>query len=173
MARHEHRCRRCSSAVRPPSEPAPSVRLDRGVWRCSTRSSHGVIRRRFHRDDHRAQSGGRPESGTSRSRQSRSRWKMLQRTIRCAWCMPLRSECLPRVTLVCFRIGYRGTVVLDMVYNPHDTVLLKRAAAQGATVIHGSEMLLEQAARQFEIWTGESAPRAVMAAALAGQAPTK
>ncbi len=66
-----------------------------------------------------------------------------------------------------------GDVVLDMVYNPHDTVLLKRAAAQGATVIHGSEMLLEQAARQFEIWTGESAPRAVMAAALVGQAPTK
>jgi 3-dehydroquinate dehydratase/shikimate dehydrogenase len=66
-----------------------------------------------------------------------------------------------------------GDVVLDMVYNPHDTVLLNRAAAQGATVIHGSEMLLEQAARQFEIWTGESAPRAVMAAALAGQSPTK
>ncbi len=64
-------------------------------------------------------------------------------------------------------------LVLDMVYNPHDTVLLKRAAAQGATVIHGSEMLLEQAARQFEIWTGEPAPRAVMAAALAGQSPTK
>ena len=59
-------------------------------------------------------------------------------------------------------------LVLDMVYNPHETVLLKCAAAQGATVIHGSEMLLEQAARQFEIWTGESAPRAVMAAALAG-----
>jgi 3-dehydroquinate dehydratase/shikimate dehydrogenase len=66
-----------------------------------------------------------------------------------------------------------GEVVLDMVYNPHDTVLLKRAAAQGATVIHGSEMLLEQAARQFEIWTGESAPRAVMAAALAGPSATK
>ncbi|MFL6417380.1 MAG: shikimate dehydrogenase, partial [Bryobacteraceae bacterium] len=49
-----------------------------------------------------------------------------------------------------------GQLVLDMVYNPHDTVLLQRAAEQGATVIHGSEMLLEQAARQFEIWTGES-----------------
>lgn len=60
-------------------------------------------------------------------------------------------------------------LVLDMVYNPHETTLLRRAAAQGAKVIHGSEMLLEQAARQFEIWTGESAPRAVMAAALHGQ----
>jgi 3-dehydroquinate dehydratase/shikimate dehydrogenase len=64
-------------------------------------------------------------------------------------------------------------LVLDMVYNPHDTVLLKCATAQGATVIHGSEMLLEQAARQFEIWTGESAPRSAMAAALAGQTLTR
>ena len=29
-------------------------------------------------------------------------------------------------------------------------------------MIPGLEMFLEQAVRQFEIWTGESAPRAVM-----------
>jgi 3-dehydroquinate dehydratase/shikimate dehydrogenase len=57
-------------------------------------------------------------------------------------------------------------VVLDMVYNPHETALLKRAKEQKRTLIHGSEMLLEQAACQFEIWTGESAPRAVMQSAL-------
>jgi 3-dehydroquinate dehydratase / shikimate dehydrogenase len=57
-------------------------------------------------------------------------------------------------------------IVFDMVYNPHETLLLKRAKAQGCTLIHGSDMLLEQAARQFEIWTGESAPRAAMQAAL-------
>ncbi|HSU58198.1 MAG TPA: shikimate dehydrogenase [Bryobacteraceae bacterium] len=57
-------------------------------------------------------------------------------------------------------------VVLDMVYNPSETVLLKRAKQQGCTVIPGSEMLLEQAIRQFEIWTGESAPRSVMQTAL-------
>ena len=57
--------------------------------------------------------------------------------------------------------------VFDMVYNPHETELLKAARAQGCTVIHGIEMLLEQASRQFEIWTGESAPAAVMAAAIA------
>jgi len=33
-------------------------------------------------------------------------------------------------------------------------------------VIPGIEMLLEQAAHQFEIWTGETAPRAVMREAL-------
>ncbi len=57
-------------------------------------------------------------------------------------------------------------IVFDMIYNPHETVLLKRARQQGCTVVYGSEMLLEQAARQFEIWTGESAPRAVMRNAL-------
>lgn len=57
-------------------------------------------------------------------------------------------------------------IVLDMVYNPYETLLLKRAKQQGRTVIHGTEMLLEQAACQFEIWTGESAPRSVMQNAL-------
>lgn len=57
-------------------------------------------------------------------------------------------------------------IVMDMVYNPHETQLLKLALAQNATVIHGIEMLLEQAAHQFEIWTGESAPRGVMKRAI-------
>jgi 3-dehydroquinate dehydratase/shikimate dehydrogenase len=59
-----------------------------------------------------------------------------------------------------------AALVLDMVYNPHETKLLQLAAQQGATVIHGIDMLLEQAAYQFEIWTGESAPRGVMRNAL-------
>ncbi|MBV9761461.1 MAG: shikimate dehydrogenase [Acidobacteriaceae bacterium] len=60
-----------------------------------------------------------------------------------------------------------AVVVFDMVYNPAQTLLLKRAAEQGLEVIPGSEMLIEQAACQFEIWTGESAPRAAMQDALA------
>ena len=55
-----------------------------------------------------------------------------------------------------------GEVVLDMVYNPLETVLIHRAREQGRQVIPGLEMFLEQAVRQFEIWTGEAAPRAVM-----------
>ncbi|MDQ2842660.1 MAG: shikimate dehydrogenase, partial [Acidobacteriota bacterium] len=57
-------------------------------------------------------------------------------------------------------------IVLDMVYNPQETLLLKRAKAQGCLTIPGAEMLLEQAVSQFEIWTGESAPRDVMRSAL-------
>jgi 3-dehydroquinate dehydratase / shikimate dehydrogenase len=49
-----------------------------------------------------------------------------------------------------------------MVYTPLETTLLRRAKDQGAEVIQGLEMFLEQAARQFEIFTGERPPRAVM-----------
>ncbi|HTS50821.1 MAG TPA: shikimate dehydrogenase [Bryobacteraceae bacterium] len=53
-------------------------------------------------------------------------------------------------------------LVFDMVYNPIETTLIRRAVQQGLTVIHGLEMFLEQSARQFEIWTGATAPRTVM-----------
>jgi 3-dehydroquinate dehydratase/shikimate dehydrogenase len=55
-----------------------------------------------------------------------------------------------------------GEVVFDMVYNPLETVLVKRAREQGKTAIPGLDMFIEQAIRQFEIWTGDSAPRAIM-----------
>jgi 3-dehydroquinate dehydratase/shikimate dehydrogenase len=51
-----------------------------------------------------------------------------------------------------------GNVVLDMVYNPPITRLLRSAREQGKTVIQGTTMFLAQAARQFEIWTGHHAP---------------
>jgi 3-dehydroquinate dehydratase/shikimate dehydrogenase len=52
-------------------------------------------------------------------------------------------------------------VVLDMVYNPPITRLLRSARDQGKTVIQGTTMFLAQAARQFEIWTGHRAPPAI------------
>jgi len=55
-----------------------------------------------------------------------------------------------------------ANVVFDMVYNPQETLLLRRAREQGKTVISGLEMFTEQAARQFEIWTSQPAPRAAM-----------
>ena len=53
-------------------------------------------------------------------------------------------------------------LVFDMVYTPRETMLLRRAKAQGAEVIAGLEMFLEQAGRQFEIFTGERPPKTVM-----------
>ncbi len=56
-------------------------------------------------------------------------------------------------------------VVMDLVYTPSETLLLRRAKEQGALVIPGLEMFIEQAVRQFELWTGDTAPRAVMLSA--------
>lgn len=54
-------------------------------------------------------------------------------------------------------------LVFDMVYNPLETPLLKLAKARGIPVITGLEMFVQQGTRQFEIWTGKTAPEAEMA----------
>src|SRR5580693_1219693 len=68
----------------------------------------------------------------------------------------------PHVDGCFFQDSIPAELVFDMVYNPLETALLRRATAQGLTVISGLQMFLEQAASQFEIWTGSSAPRPVM-----------
>lgn len=55
----------------------------------------------------------------------------------------------------------RADVVFDMVYNPATTALLQQAAAQNKKTVSGTAMFLAQAARQFEIWTGQPAPAEV------------
>ncbi len=58
-----------------------------------------------------------------------------------------------------------GTVLLDVVYADWPTPLARTAAARGASVVSGLEMLVHQAARQFELFTGAPAPVAAMQAA--------
>jgi shikimate dehydrogenase len=58
-----------------------------------------------------------------------------------------------------------GITVFDLVYRPRRTALLERAAAAGCTVVEGIEMLIEQGARSFQLWTGLAAPVDVMRAA--------
>lgn len=59
-------------------------------------------------------------------------------------------------------------VVFDMVYRPLKTTFLQEAEAAGCTTISGTEMLVQQAAEQFETWTGAPAPIDVMRSALLG-----
>lgn len=67
-----------------------------------------------------------------------------------------------------------GAVVFDMVYEPRETPLLAAARAQGCVTIDGVEMLVAQAVRQFETWTGVAAPVDVMTeAALAAIAEAR
>jgi shikimate dehydrogenase len=56
--------------------------------------------------------------------------------------------------------------VLDAVYRPLDTRLLREARERGATAIDGAWMLLYQGVEAFEIWTGRDAPVDAMNAAL-------
>jgi shikimate dehydrogenase len=48
--------------------------------------------------------------------------------------------------------------VLDAVYSPIETRLLREARAAGAKTVDGAWMLLYQAVEAFERWTGEAAP---------------
>ncbi|MBX0321656.1 shikimate dehydrogenase [Halomicroarcula sp. F13] len=48
--------------------------------------------------------------------------------------------------------------VLDAVYSPIETRLLRDAASVGATTVDGAWMLLYQGVEAFERWTGEDAP---------------
>ena len=49
---------------------------------------------------------------------------------------------------------YDGEVAYDLVYNPPRTRFLRDAAAGGCRTIGGLDMLVEQARRQVELWTG-------------------
>lgn len=59
-----------------------------------------------------------------------------------------------------------GLVVADIIYQPFETPLLKRARKQGLPAINGLGMLLYQAALSFKIWTGLDMPTEKIWAAL-------
>lgn len=60
----------------------------------------------------------------------------------------------------------RFGVVLDAVYSPVRTRLLRDAQDAGVETVTGLEMLLHQGFAQFELWTGMAAPRDAMRAAV-------
>ena len=63
-----------------------------------------------------------------------------------------------------------GEMVFDLVYTPTETALLADARAAGCLTIGGIEMLIAQAERQFELWTGHKPPDGLFARA-AGATP--
>lgn len=62
------------------------------------------------------------------------------------------SSPVPRSALAGRAVAY------DLVYNPLDTRFLIDARAAGCRTIDGLEMLVAQAALQFELWTGRKPP---------------
>ncbi|MGH9885797.1 MAG: shikimate dehydrogenase, partial [bacterium] len=75
---------------------------------------------------------------------------------------PLGSSLAPDETPVPAALHRKGAVVLDMVYDPLETRLLREAHDAGCVIVDGLEMLLMQATAQFETWTGQEAPADVM-----------
>jgi shikimate dehydrogenase len=57
---------------------------------------------------------------------------------------------------------HRNLAVMDIVYNPIKTKLLKDAEARGLKTVSGVDMFVNQAVLQFELWTGKKAPRDAM-----------
>ena len=62
----------------------------------------------------------------------------------------------------------KGSIVYDIVYRPLVTDLIENAKYAQASIVYGYEMLIEQGAKAFEIWTGLSAPREAMKKNLLG-----
>lgn len=56
----------------------------------------------------------------------------------------------------------KDVIVFDTVYNPLKTRLLREAEANGCATVTGLEMFINQAARQFELWTGQQPPTDLM-----------
>jgi 3-dehydroquinate dehydratase/shikimate dehydrogenase len=55
-----------------------------------------------------------------------------------------------------------GLVVMDIVYTPETTLLVKEARSRGCRVLTGVDMFVRQAALQFELFTGAQAPLELM-----------
>lgn len=81
-------------------------------------------------------------------------------------CTPIGMH--PKVDETCIPASLLAPhlTVMDIVYNPLETRLLRDAKASGCRTIRGLEMFLHQAVAQFELWTGQAAPVDVMRAVL-------
>jgi shikimate dehydrogenase len=51
-------------------------------------------------------------------------------------------------------IPLKGKIFMDLIYNPSSTIFLSKAYLLGAKIKNGLEMLLFQAMKSLEIWTG-------------------
>jgi shikimate dehydrogenase len=59
-----------------------------------------------------------------------------------------------------------GMVVMDVVYNPLETRLLREAKLRGCQTISGLAMFIHQGAEQYRLWTGYDPPFDSMAGAV-------
>jgi shikimate dehydrogenase len=77
-------------------------------------------------------------------------------------CTPIGMHPNVNDSVVPAALLHRNLAVMDIVYNPIKTKLLKDAEARGLKAVSGVDMFVNQAVLQFELWTGKKAPRAAM-----------
>ena len=61
-----------------------------------------------------------------------------------------------------FSVLKPGVIVFDTIYNPETTLLIREARSRGCETITGVDMFVRQAARQFELFVGQTPDMAVM-----------
>ncbi len=143
---------------------APAARPRRSPWSATSRSRRG-----------RSAADARASAGTGRCRWVAGRspgtlGTMARRNL-IVNCTPLGMS--PKVDATPFEAPALRTwmIVFDTVYNPEQTRLLARAQAAGCTVVSGVEMFVRQAARQFELFTGQECPAGISCATPCGSNP--
>lgn len=72
----------------------------------------------------------------------------------------------PKDSVIPDSILHQGKVVMDVVFNPWNTLLLEKAERKNCQIINGLKMLLFQGAFQFKLFTGYDAPLKEMEAGL-------
>jgi len=77
-------------------------------------------------------------------------------------CTPIGMHPKVDESVVPAALLHKDLTVMDIVYNPLKTKLLAEAEARGLRTVSGLEMFVNQAVIQFELWTGQRAPREVM-----------
>ncbi len=77
-------------------------------------------------------------------------------------CTPVGMHPNEDASLIPSHLFRRGQTVFDIVYTPLETKLVMEAKSRGLQVIPGVEMFINQAALQFEHFTGTAAPVEVM-----------
>jgi shikimate dehydrogenase len=101
--------------------------------------------------------------------------RALAESFGCRWCLPAEIDCLEADCLInTTPIGMLPDTdrtplkdkflvhfprVMDMIYNPVKTRLLREAEAAGCAVRSGVGMFVHQGAEQIRLWTGMEPPR--------------
>jgi shikimate dehydrogenase len=77
-------------------------------------------------------------------------------------CTPVGMKGFPNELPLPIEAIQKGMLVLDTIYNPAVTKLMEVAKEKGAMPISGKDMLIYQALKAFELWTGKAPAYEVM-----------